>query len=90
MSRPLPKVDEFGRHEPYMDGTPVEVVTSIHRFLRETLFWKCEGLNEELLRFSPVPSGTCLLGILKHSGCGPAVVALARHWRPSPGRQRAS
>ena len=61
------QIDEQGRHEPPHFGAPVEVVAGFHRFLRETLIWKCEGLSEEQLRWSPVPSGTCLLGILKHS-----------------------
>src|SRR6478736_1169990 len=60
-------IDEQGRTEPPRSGGPVEVVMGFHRFLRETLFWKCEGLTEEQLRWSPVPSGTCLLNILKHS-----------------------
>lgn len=60
-------IDEQGRHDPEHAGSPVELVSQFHRFLRETLFWKCEGLTEEQLRWSPVPSGTCLLNILKHS-----------------------
>ena len=60
-------VDEFGRHEPDFANSPLVMVAQYHRFLRETLFWKCAGLTEEQLRWSPVPSGTCLLGILKHS-----------------------
>jgi uncharacterized damage-inducible protein DinB len=60
-------LDEQGRTEPLIAGEAVEQVGSFHRFLRETLLWKCSGLTEEQLRWSPVPSGTCLLGILKHS-----------------------
>ena len=59
--------DEQGRLEPPHSGEPVEQVMGFHRFLRETLLWKCAGLSEEQLRWSPVPSGTCLLGLLKHS-----------------------
>ena len=62
-----PIIDEQGRTEPPRSGGPVEVVMGFHRFLRETLWWKCAGLTEEQLRWSPVPSGTSLLGILKHS-----------------------
>lgn len=61
------QLDEFGRQIPRLTGTPVDVVTDIHRFLRQTLYWKCGGLTEEQLRWSPVPSGSCLLGILRHS-----------------------
>lgn len=60
-------LDDQGRLEPPRSGSPVEQVMGFHRFLRETLYWKCAGLTEEQLRWSPVPSGTCLLGILKHS-----------------------
>jgi uncharacterized damage-inducible protein DinB len=62
-----PIIDEQGRTEPPRSGGPVEVVMGFHRFLRETLWWKCAGLTKEQLRWSPVPSGTSLLGILKHS-----------------------
>jgi uncharacterized damage-inducible protein DinB len=59
--------DDQGRLEPPLSGQPVELVSRFHHFLRDTLFWKCEGLNEEQLRFSPVPSGISLISILKHS-----------------------
>ena len=55
------------RLDPSPTGNPVEVVTAFHRFLRDTLVWKCAGLTEEQLRWSPVPTGTSLLGLLKHS-----------------------
>ena len=35
-------------------------------FLRATLLWKIEGLNDEQLRTSLVPSPTTLLGMAKH------------------------
>ena len=60
-------LDDQGRMEPQPSGGPVEQVMGFHRFLRETLYWKCDGLTEEQLRWSPVPSGLTLLGILKHS-----------------------
>jgi uncharacterized damage-inducible protein DinB len=60
-------LDEQGRTEPLTVGGAVGQVSSFHSFLRETLLWKCSGLTEEQLRWSPVLSGTCLLGILKHS-----------------------
>lgn len=37
-------------------------------FLRATLLWKIDGLSDEEVRRPMVPSGTCLLGIVKHSG----------------------
>ena len=35
-------------------------------FLRATLLWKIEGLDDDQLRTSLVPSATTLLGIVKH------------------------
>lgn len=55
------------REEPPGIASPVEMTIAFHRFLRDTLVWKCSGLSEEQLRWSPVPSGTSLLGLLKHS-----------------------
>ena len=59
--------DHEGRIEPPLSGPTLPLVAGFHGWLRETLFLKCAGLTEEQLRWSPVPSGTCLLGILKHS-----------------------
>jgi uncharacterized damage-inducible protein DinB len=55
------------RTDPPGIAGPLEMTSNFHRFLRETLIWKCTGLTEEQLRWSPVPSGTSLLGLLKHS-----------------------
>jgi hypothetical protein len=33
---------------------------------RDAVLWKLEGLDDEQLRRSPVPSGTSLLGLVKH------------------------
>jgi hypothetical protein len=33
---------------------------------RDAILWKLEGLDDEQLRRSPVPSGTSLLGLVKH------------------------
>jgi hypothetical protein len=35
---------------------------------RELMMWKLEGLDDAALRSSPVPSGTTLLGLVKHLG----------------------
>ena len=35
---------------------------------RELMLWKLEGLDDDALRRSPVPSGTTLLGLVKHLG----------------------
>jgi uncharacterized damage-inducible protein DinB len=60
-------IDEDKRYEPPATGDAVTLTRAFHHFLRDTLLWKCSGLSEEQLRWSPVESGTCLLGILKHS-----------------------
>lgn len=36
------------------------------RFHQDALLRKIDGLDDDQLRRSPVPSGTCLLGIVKH------------------------
>jgi uncharacterized damage-inducible protein DinB len=59
-------LDDQGRREPPLAADPVEQVWGFCTFLRETLLWKCEGLSEEQLRWSPVPSGVSLLGMLRH------------------------
>jgi hypothetical protein len=44
--------------------------TTLTQFLdyyRETLLVKADGLTERQARFSPVPSGTCLLGLMRHA-----------------------
>ena len=35
---------------------------------RQLMLWKLEGLDDDALRRSPVPSGTTLLGLVKHLG----------------------
>jgi hypothetical protein len=35
-------------------------------FLRQTVAWKVQGITEEQARFSPVPSGTSALGLVRH------------------------
>jgi len=60
-------IGEDIRFEPPHSAAALEMTAAFHRFLRETLLWKCSGLTEEQLRWSPVPSGTSLLKLLKHS-----------------------
>ena len=60
-------IAEDTRFEPPHSAGPLTMTAAFHRFLRDTLLWKCSGLTEEQLRWSPVESGTCLLGLLKHS-----------------------
>jgi uncharacterized damage-inducible protein DinB len=60
-------IGEDIRFEPPHSAGALEMTAAFHRFLRDTLLWKCSGLTEEQLRWSPVPSGTSLLKLLKHS-----------------------
>jgi uncharacterized damage-inducible protein DinB len=45
----------------------MELTAGFHRFLRDTLLWKCSGLTEEQLHWAAVPSGTSLIKLIKHS-----------------------
>ncbi len=59
--------DPDSRPEPPRSGDPVTMVGAFLDFQRATLLWKIDGLDDETLRRPLVPSGTSLLGIVKHS-----------------------
>src|SRR2546428_8074878 len=49
--------------------TPTDEKADLHRYLtiaREALVWKLEGLSEYDIRRPMVPTGTNLLGLVKH------------------------
>lgn len=50
---------------PFDAGEKLTLHTSLQRH-RELMLWKLEGLDDEALRRSVVPSGTTLLGLVKH------------------------
>ena len=54
------------RPEPPLAAPPKEMVEGFLDFLRATILWKVEGLSDEDLRCSLVPSGWSLLGMVKH------------------------
>ena len=55
------------RHEPSEVGGELESLTSWLRFYRETLLWKCAGLDAAQLRSQACgPSIMSLLGIVRH------------------------
>jgi uncharacterized damage-inducible protein DinB len=54
------------RPEPPHAGSEAETLSGFLDFQRATLLWKLEGLDDEQLRRAMVPSGTSLLGIVKH------------------------
>ncbi len=60
-------MSEDTRPNPPHAAAPVEMLAAFLDFLRATLLWKTEGLTDEELRRPLVPSGTCLLGLVKHS-----------------------
>lgn len=55
------------RPEPPVAAPPVAMTSAFLDFLRATLLWKVEGVSDADLRRPMVPSGVCLLGIVKHS-----------------------
>jgi uncharacterized damage-inducible protein DinB len=57
---------EDDRPEPPEQGSEAETLGGFLDFQRATLLWKLEGLDDERLRRAMVPSGTSLLGIVKH------------------------
>ena len=54
------------RPEPPYLGGEAETLAGFLDFHRATLLWKLEGLDDEQLRRAMVPSGTSLLGMVKH------------------------
>ena len=54
------------RPEPPSAGGEREMLAGFLDFHRATLLWKLEGLDDEQLRRAMVPSGTSLLGLVKH------------------------
>jgi len=57
---------EDNRPEPPSTGGERETLAGFLDFQRATLLWKLQGLDDEQLRRAMVPSGTSLLGIVKH------------------------
>ncbi|HSB87595.1 MAG TPA: DinB family protein [Ilumatobacteraceae bacterium] len=50
---------------PFSSGEKLTLHTSLQRH-REVMLWKLDGLDEAALRRKVVPSGTSLLGLVKH------------------------
>jgi uncharacterized damage-inducible protein DinB len=57
---------EDNRPEPPAIGDERDTLAGFLDFHRATLLWKLEGLDDEQVRRAMVPSGTSLLGIVKH------------------------
>lgn len=58
---------------PFDTGEKEGLRTALQRH-RDLMLWKLEGLDDEALRRSVVPSGTTLLGLVKH------LAAVEYHW----------
>lgn len=54
------------RPVPPFAAPPVEMVAGLLDFLRATILWKVEGLEDDALLRSAVPSGITLLGMVQH------------------------
>ncbi len=52
---------------PYAAGEMESLHASLNRH-RDAVLWKLEGLDDEQLRRKVVPSGTSILGLVKHLG----------------------
>src|SRR5215213_4959492 len=67
--------------------TPTDPKTTLHRYLvvgREALLWKLDGLSDFDVRRPLVPSGTNLLGLVKHVGAVAAGYFGESFGRPFP------
>jgi Protein of unknown function (DUF664) len=52
---------------PFLGGEKESLQASLDRH-REAILWKLQGLDDEALRRPMMPSGTSLLGTVKHLG----------------------
>ena len=53
------------RRVPFMADEKTALVAALDRH-RDAVLWKLEGLDDDQLRWPGVPSGTTLLGLVKH------------------------
>jgi uncharacterized damage-inducible protein DinB len=58
--------DEHGRLIPPAAASEIDTLNAFLDFQRATLLWKVDGVSDEDLRRPMVPSGTSLLGMVKH------------------------
>lgn len=59
-------VDEHGRPEPGRSASEADTLLGFIDFLRATIEWKCQGLDDEQLRTSVAASSMTLGGLLTH------------------------
>jgi hypothetical protein len=68
--------------------TEVDEKQTLRRYLqeaRDALLWKLEGLSDYDIRRPMTPTGTNLLGLVKHCAAGECVYFGRVHGRPFPG-----
>lgn len=54
------------RRTPFVNAGEKDTLVHFLDYLREAVVVKCDGLTAEQARWSPVPTGTSVLGLLKH------------------------
>jgi uncharacterized damage-inducible protein DinB len=57
----------MGQRVPFLGGEKESLSVSLDRH-RDVVLWKLEGLSDEQLRRPMTPTGTSLLGLVKHLG----------------------
>jgi hypothetical protein len=70
------------RTDPPKAGAELTTLSGFLDFLREAIVIKATGLDDEALRRQLLPSGACLLGIVKH------LAYVERWWSSSAGGLR--
>ncbi|MFJ8013551.1 DinB family protein [Streptomyces sp. NPDC096339] len=71
----MPITSGSHREEPSTTADERETLDGWLDYQRSTLAWKCEGLDEEQLRSTPLaPSGLSLLGLVRH------LAEVERYW----------
>ncbi|MEX2274780.1 MAG: DinB family protein [Actinomycetota bacterium] len=59
-------MDIGDRPDPAPVGSELELLTQFLDFHRATALWKCDGVSDADLMRTTVPSGTTMLGLVKH------------------------
>lgn len=62
-------MDTDVRTDPPLEAAEKEMLTAFLDYHRATLLMKIDGVSDEDLRRAMVPSGTSLLGLVKHLAC---------------------
>ncbi len=82
-------IDEQGRTEPPNHGDEIETLRGFLHYQRQTLAWKCDGVDSKGLQTTIGPSPMTLGGLLKHMALVEASWTTNRLWdeeMPEPWR----